>query len=287
MSAVAERRPAGGKKADEEMLRQLADPWWRLTHLYWIVDENAKAIPFRPNEEQTTLFKNLGRMNLILKARQLGCTTFLALMALDQCLFVPNFTAAIIFHNLLDAEKAFRGKIKFAYDRLPDEVKAQIPVKKETGTEMVFENGSSIGVGVSARSGTVQWLHVSEFGKICAHFPEKAREVVTGSFNAMPADSMTFIESTAEGQEGYFYDYSMDALKRQQEGLKTPKGQWKMHFFPWWGKGAYSNDDPLVTIDAESEKYFADLERDRGVRLTDSQKRWYVSKAMTQGEDGE
>ena len=37
----------------------------------------------------------------------------------------------------------------------------------------------------SARSGTLQRLHVSEFGKICAQYPKKAREIVTGAFPAV------------------------------------------------------------------------------------------------------
>lgn len=212
-------------------------------------------------------------------------TTLLCIMALDQCLFVPNFNASIIAHNLEDAQKFFRTKVKYAYDHLPERIKAQCLTQKETTTEIVFKNGSSISVSTSARSGTVQWLHVSEFGKMCARFPEKAREVVTGSFNAVPRDGLIFIESTAEGQGGYFYDYCMDALRRQQEGKKTARGQWKLHFFPWYGKASYTLDDPAILVTAEDERYFDTLLTERRIELTVGQKRWYVAKKATLGDD--
>lgn len=282
MSAVLE---VGAVDRDREALVQMADPWWRLTHLYRIVDENGVDVLFVPNPEQEDLYRSVHYWNLVLKARQLGFTTLLTIMALDQCLFVPNFNAAIIFHNLPDAEKAFRNKIKYAYDHLPDGLKARLKVTKETSTEMVFDNGSSIGVGVSARSGTFQWLHVSEFGKMCAKFPEKAREVVTGSFNAVPKDGLIFVESTAEGQSGYFYDYCMEALKRRQEGVAAATGQWKLHFYPWWGKGSYVNYDTSIAISKDYADYFDKLAGEHGITLTESQKRWYVAKAAVMGDD--
>jgi hypothetical protein len=53
---------------------------------------------------------------------------------------------------------------------------------------------------VIANSGL--YLHVSEFGNICAQAPEKAREIVTGALNMVEAAQFVVIESTAEGQEG-------------------------------------------------------------------------------------
>jgi hypothetical protein len=38
--------------------------------------------------------------------------------------------------------------------------------------------------------------------KICAHAPEKAREIVTGALNTVEAGQFVVIESTAVGQEG-------------------------------------------------------------------------------------
>jgi hypothetical protein len=267
------------------LLERLSDPWWRITNLYWIVDEDGHELQFIPNDEQRDLYSSIGYWNLILKARQLGFTTLLTIMALDQVLFVRNFTAAIIAHRLPDAEKIFRNKVLFAYRRLPEAIRERIPVKKETTSELVFANGSSISVSTSARSGTVQWLHVSEFGSVCARFPEKAREIVTGSFNAVPRDGLIFIESTAEGQAGYFYDYCMAALRAREEERKPARGQWKLHFYPWHTKASYALDDESVQVEPELIRYFEGLERDRGITLTMAQKRWYSIKSAVMGDD--
>src|SRR5687768_7252963 len=106
-------------------------PKWRLNHLYSIVDADGKAIPFRMKPEQEHFYDRLWYWNIILKARQLGWTTLIALMALDQCLFNRNYSAAIIAHKKDDATKIFDKKIKFAYDNLPAALKEARTVVKD------------------------------------------------------------------------------------------------------------------------------------------------------------
>lgn len=211
-------------------------------------------------------------------------STLLCLMALDQCLFNANFTAAIIAHSLDDASKLFRGKIQFAWERLPDALRSHVGLKSETASGMVFGNGSSISVDTSARSQTLQFLHVSEFGKICAKFPERAKEVVTGSFPAVSPGGLITIESTAEGQEGYFYQFTMAALAAQQEGRRLTPLDFRLHFSPWWAKPANRLDPEGVPIAAEMVRYFDKLEA-RGIRLSAEQRAWYVKTAETLHDD--
>ena len=63
--------------------------------------------------------------------------------------------------------------------------------------ELVFDNGSNVSVGTSMRGGTLQYLHISEYGKISAKYPDKAKEIKSGSFNAVKAGQFIFVESTA------------------------------------------------------------------------------------------
>ncbi|MBY2923070.1 hypothetical protein HF265_31050 [Rhizobium leguminosarum] len=58
-----------------------------------------------------------------------------------------------------------------------------MPVVRANQTELLLGNNSSIRVGTSLRSGTLQYLHISEYGKLCAKYPDKAREVRTGALN--------------------------------------------------------------------------------------------------------
>lgn len=212
-------------------------------------------------------------------------TTVIDLMALDQCLFNANFSAGVIAHNLDDANKIFRNKIKTPYEKLPEALREKVPLASSTMSELVFANGSSIGVGTSMRSGTLQFLHISEFGKICSKFPDKAKEIVTGSFPTLKAGQFLFVESTAEGQEGYFYEFVRDALAAQREGAKQTVLDFRLHFYAWWQKPANTLDPDGVVIDGEMAKYFFRLEKDHGIRLSPEQKAWYVkTEAKLKGD---
>lgn len=258
-----------------------ADPVWRLSNLYTIVTDDGQEIRFTPNDEQLDLLKNLHNLNLCLKARQLGFTTFLALVALDQCLFVKNFTAVLIAHTLPDAKKIFRNKVKRVYDALPDAIKAQCPLAKEAAEELVFVNGSSMSVTTSSRGGTTNFLHISEMGKIARMWPEKAKEIVTGAFQSVPKDGIIVVESTAEGQDGWYYEACMQALKARDEKRRLTSMDWRLHFYPWFNKASYRmsrEDAGLVSLTKEHRDYFANLENKHGIKLDDQQKAWWVKK---------
>ncbi len=180
-------------------------PLNRLNTLYYIQDKSGKKIRFKLNWTQQELYNNVWYCNVILKARQLGISTFICLLFLDRCLFNSNKSAGIIAHTMDDAQQLFR-KIKFAYDCLPEAIKKEITCDNDTAQMLKFSNGSSLRVGTSLRSSTFQYLHISEFGKICAKYPDKAEEIITGSLNTVAPGQYIFIESTAEGRDGYFYN---------------------------------------------------------------------------------
>ena len=156
---------------------QLANRCWRLNNLYTIQTKEGQKAPFRLNWAQTALLEGLHECSLILKARQLGFTTFIQIFMLDACLFNSNIRAGTIAHRLDDARVIFRDKVKFPYDNLPDMLKAARPISRDCADELVLVNNSSIRVSTSMRSGTLQYLHISEYGQICNRFPDKAREI--------------------------------------------------------------------------------------------------------------
>lgn len=160
----------------------LGDPYWRMNNLYCITDKEGVKRIFQFNWAQEELFENMWHCNVILKARQLGVSTFVTLLFLDKVLFNSNTHAGIIAHTREDAEHLFR-KVKFAYDHLPEEIKKLRAAKTDTTRELQFSNGSHIRVGTSLRSSTLQYLHISEMGKIAARYPDKSREIMTGALN--------------------------------------------------------------------------------------------------------
>ncbi|MGA0525075.1 terminase, partial [Escherichia coli] len=100
----------------------------------------------------------------------------------------------------------------------------------------------SIRVATSMRSGTIHRLHISEFGKICAKYPDKAKEVMTGSIPAVPKTGILVIESTAEGQQGEFFELCQDARHKREAGKILTQRDYRFHFYPWWDEPNYRLD---------------------------------------------
>jgi hypothetical protein len=109
---------------------------------------------------------------------------------------------ALIAHTLNDAKRLFREKVKYAYDKLPAEIKAGNPASNDSAGELVFKKGGSLYVSTSFRGGTLRYLHVSEFGKICAKYPDKAREIVTGAFEAVSTGCFRYYREHRRGPGG-------------------------------------------------------------------------------------
>lgn len=191
------------------------------------------------NWAQRELWDNLHNCHLVLKARQLGITTFFCIYLLDKILWSKeHIHAGIIAHTLDDAQNIFQDKLKFAFDNLDPRLRILFRPIGDSAKELSFSHGSTIRVGTSLRSSTLQYLHISEFGKICAKYPERAREIITGSLNTVHAGQNIFIESTAEGKEGYFYDMCKKALEKGRDNLSPM--DFKISFFPWWRHPEYT-----------------------------------------------
>lgn len=269
---------------DEATLRKgLDDPMWRLSNLYWIKSKASGGddlvMLFRPNRAQRRLLaRGLHTRNIILKARQLGYSTLLAILWLDTALFSNGpIKCGVVAHEREAAETIFRDKIVFAYERLPDSLKAGMPIASKNKTEIVFaHNGASIRVATSLRSDTIHRLWISEFGKICAKYPGKAREVITGTIPTVPPDGIIAIESTAEGQDGPFYDMTQLALASKQQGKLLSAKEYRLIFSPWQDALEYEIDPTGVVITEAQHAYFNDLQIKLSREISMRKRAWYV-----------
>lgn len=263
-------------------LSKLRDKLWRLNHLYFITDKNGQKIRFKMNAEQLAYFENEHNRNIILKARQLGFTTEVCILQLDSAIFEAK-KCALIAHTLHDAKRLFREKVQFAYEHLHDTIKQANPLRSETKEELVFEKGGSVTVSTSFRGGTLQRLHISEFGKICAKYPDKAREIVTGAFEAVPIGGIATLESTAEGRQGYFFEYCQQAEKDQLANKVLTAQDWRFFFFSWWQNPDYQM--PAVELPERLVSYFNELKAKHGISTSPEQQAWYYAKEKTLGDD--
>ena len=263
---------------------KMKDWRWRMDNLYYITDKSGQKVKFRMNAAQKLFFLNMHTRNIILKSRQLGFTTFKMIFMLDQSVFRPNTRCAIICHSRDDAARLFDEKIKFAYNLLPSQVRAMNPAINDRAGELKFKNGSSLTCATGFRGGTLRYLHVSEFGKICAKYPDKAKEIVSGAFEAVAQGCVITIESTAEGRAGYFFDYCQDSEKAHLAKKPLSNLDWKFFFFPW-------DLDPTYSIEHGEEisqrmlDYFDALSIKAKKTYTTGQMRWYQAKEKTLGAE--
>lgn len=273
------------------ILTKLSNPWWRLNNLYKIQDEKGILVTFRMRPAQRRLFRNMHNKNTILKARQLGFSTSIDIYLLDQALFTPNLKCGIVAQDKQAAGEIFRTKIAVPFDNLPGWLRASFTVVERrsgaNGGFILFGNGSSVGVATSFRSGTVQRLHISEHGKICAKYPAKAKELRTGTLNAVADECIIFIESTAEGVGGDYHSICTAAIELEQAGIELTAQDFKFHFYPWYDDPKYQSPVPAggLRLSKYHQKYFAAVEQRMDITLTDTQKQWYIGKERTQGEE--
>ncbi len=273
------------------VLSKLSNPWWRLNNLYKIENEKGELVTFRMRPAQRRLFQSMYYRNIILKARQLGFSTAIDIYLLDQALFNKNLKCGIVAQDKQAAGEIFRTKVSLPFDNLPGWLRSTFKVAERrsgaSGGYILFSHGSSIQVATSFRSGTVQRLHISEHGKICAKYPAKAKELRTGTLNAIHDGCIVFDESTAEGVGGDFHTMSTRAMELAQSGIALTMQDYKFHFHPWFDDPKYVAAAPAggLRLSKYHTEYFAAVEAAMHVTLTDEQKQWYVRKEVEQQDE--
>lgn len=217
-------------------------------------------------------------------------STFILIYILDCLLFKGGLSAAIVAHRLDSAKRLFREKIAFPYNHLPESIRRGNPIVSggsraltcAASQELQLANGSSLIADTSVRSGTYQYVHLSEYGPLCADSPVRALEVKTGTLETAHADSVVFIESTAKGQQGHFFELCRDAQRRARDPSPLDALEFKFHFFPWFRNPAYVANPNVVRETAEQRAYFDRVETIMDVTLTPEQRAWYILKKRTQ-----
>lgn len=198
-----------------------------------IVDENKEVVPLKLNEAQNELLKeitecvaNEERIRfVILKARQMGFSTFIAAIIFCLTVFQKNRTAIIIAHQKEAAMQIFKMYQRF-YEELPKPMKPKL--RTSSSRELMTIYGSSIRVlvqGDSVRGMTINYAHLSE-----AAFYDKLDDTLTALLRAVQPnnlENMVFIESTANGFNA-FKDYYDQGVSRKQV--------WRSVFYAWYQK---------------------------------------------------
>ena len=207
-----------------------------------------------PNRAQQEYSRKCTKRNIVLKARQLGMTTYVAARFFTQTITQPGTTTVQVAHNQESAEEIFRIVHRF-WEHLPKATQQGALVTSRSNVhQIVFPRlDSEYRVATAAdpnagRGLTIQNLHCSEV----ARWPRDGEEVLASLRSAVPPEGEIVLESTPNGAGGVFYE----------EWQRAEETGYTRHFFPWWYEPSYAGDiskvalEPLTGEEEELVKQF-------------------------------
>jgi hypothetical protein len=267
----------------EEIIANLGNRKWRLQNLYHVKNEQGNKELFTLRPVQEFLLDNLWFYSIIPKSRQLGITTFFAILYLDAILFSENKEAVIIVHKLEDQKKIFHNKIKFAWNHMHPWVRRYIGEPETNNAyELRFPNGGIISATMSNRGSTAQFVH-------CLHpeteillpggYAKKVTEltpnetIISGS--GRPIEIERIVEQTTSEKmleiDAFGYYEPLRVTEKHKVLCRSDKSD--SHEAVWKEAGEIKVGDylayPIVNPSRKSEHYDFDLGRICGLYLAE------------------
>jgi hypothetical protein len=190
-----------------------------------------RPAPLRANAVQRAFEQQRGQRNIVLKARQMGLTTWAAARFFLKTITQPGTLTLEVAHSQESAEEIFRIVHRFL-DWLPAELReGALRTSRANVRQIVFPEMDaqyrvvSAGDRNAGRGLTVQNLHCSEL----ARWPGDPGETLAGLQAALAPGAELVLESTPDGVGGCFHE----------EWQKAAETGTVRHFFPWWMEERY------------------------------------------------
>ena len=233
-----------------------------------ILDKEKNLVPFQWNRAQAHFHANRTGRDLILKARQLGFSTYVQGEMFRRTVTSTQTTITLAH----DAETT--QKLRRMADRFYEHCKfgSIQPLRKYANATLAtypeFDSTATIATAGNVETGrgdTYTEMHGSEVA-----FWKDAERIVAGAMQG--GSPQVTLESTPNGAQGFFYDKCMEAL--------NGNSIWRLHFYPWWW-----DDDYRVGAD-ENELFQAsdeEIELSKKHNLDNDQLRWRRSKIRELG----
>lgn len=222
-----EEQPANLLTAAEDLLR--------------VRDRAGMERPLRANAVQREFESERGRQNIVLKARQMGITTWVAGRFFLKTITGRGVLTVQVAQTREAAEGIFRMVQRF-WECLPEELReGPLRRSKANAGQMCFPALDSEFRVVSAgdenagRGLTVQYLHCSEVSR----WPGDASATLAGLRAALAPGGEMVMESTPNGAYGCFYEEWKAASRLVSELASQRDDGMVQHFFPWWMEEAY------------------------------------------------
>jgi hypothetical protein len=200
-------------------------------------DREGEERPLRANAAQRAFELGRGRQNIVLKARQMGVTTWVAARFFLKTITARGVLTVQVAQTQEAAEGIFRIVQRF-WECLPEGMReGALRRSRANSGQMCFPELDSEFRVVSAgdesagRGLSIQNLHCSEVSR----WPGNAGETLAGLRAALAPGGEMVMESTPNGAYGCFYEEWGRAGSR---GSGEASGVVR-HFFPWWMEEAY------------------------------------------------
>jgi hypothetical protein len=213
-----------------------------------IREKGGRLKPLIANRVQLDYEQRCGRQNIVLKARQMGISTWVAARMFLRTVLQPGTLSVQVAHNQTAAEEIFRIVQRF-HRNLPRELQEGIwkcsrnnrrqLVFRQLDSEYRVESAADMNAG---RGLTIQNLHCSEV----ARWPGNATGTLAGLRAALAPEGELVLESTPMGAQGCFYD-AWNESNASAQGMVR-------HFFPWWWESAYVGPAVLPERQTDEEK---------------------------------
>ena len=211
------------------------DTRFLLSRIFLFVRTRSGAMEaLRANQAQVAFETCRGRRNIILKARQMGITTWVAARFFLKTITQPGTLTLQVAHTQEAAEEIF-GIVRRFYEFLPKKLRdGPLETSRATVRTLSFRHMDSQYLVASAgernagRGLTVNNLHCSEL----ARWPGDPAETLAGLRAALAPEGEEILESTPNGLGGCFHE---EWLKARETGMVR-------HFLPWWMEERYRGD---------------------------------------------
>lgn len=228
-----------------------------------ILDKEKNLVPLHWNRAQKDFHQNRTGRDLILKARQLGFSTYVQGEMFRRTV-TSTRTTMTMAHDDETTQKLRRMADRFHQHCKFNDIQparkysnATLTTYPEFDSEAIIATAGSKEAG---RGGTYTDFHGSEVA-----FWKDAEKLVAGAMQGGNPD--VILESTPNGTQGFFYERCMEALRGD--------GVWKLHFYPWWWDEAYQ----IPLADGETLLYSEDEQRlVEKHHLTPAQIKWRRKK---------
>jgi hypothetical protein len=185
----------------------------------------------RLNRAQREYSYRCSNRNVVLKARQVGITTYVAARFFTQTITQPGTLSMQVTQDRESAEDIFRIVRRF-WENLPEDLrKGYLRTSHRNARQLVFRNLDSEYCLASAaenagRGRTIQNLHCSEVSR----WGRDSDEALVSLRSAVVPGGEIVLESTPNGAGGLFYE----------EWQRAEETGYTRHFFPWWVDAAYA-----------------------------------------------